>query len=113
MFFILSDILHSLPIPNMSWYMALEGHGYPLHGLSSVHGVCGVFRIVWFCPIAVMIMSHRYYTPIVVYFQCGSCHSVPLCYGIVGDIETSPTDFHRSVGYHTTHCALWHGGRVS
>ena len=85
------------------------------HGLSFIHGgVCmGKFRIVWFCPIAVMIMPHRYYTPIVVYFQCGSCHSVPLCYGIVGDIETFPTDFHRSVGYHTTHCALWHGGRVS
>ena len=76
MFFILSDILHSLPIPNMSWYMALWGHGYPLHGLSSVHGVCGVFRIVVFsplryCPIVgsypliVTFSHHRYYTPIV------------------------------------------------
>lgn len=76
MFFILSDILHSLPIPNMSWCMALYGHGYPLHGLSSVHGVCGVFRIavlphcgiypiVGSYPLIVRFSHHRYYTPIV------------------------------------------------
>lgn len=71
MFYILSDILHSLPIPNMSWCMALWGHGYPLHGLSSVHGVCVVFRIavfvpLWgFYPLIVRFSLHRYYTPIV------------------------------------------------
>lgn len=69
-FFILSDILHSLPIPNMSWCMALWGHGYPLHGLSSVHGVCGVSAlrycpIVGSYPLIVRFSLHRYYTPIV------------------------------------------------
>lgn len=72
MFYILSDILHSLPIPNMSWCMALWGHGYPLHGLSSVHGVCvGENSALRYCPIVgsypliVRFSHHRYYTPIV------------------------------------------------
>ena len=70
-FFILSDILHSLPIPNMSWCMALWGHGYPLHGLSSVHGVCGVFRIVVSSHCGVLSAYCQVFPPQILYSHCG------------------------------------------
>lgn len=80
MFYILSDILHSLPIPNMSWCMALWGHGYPLHGLSSVHGVCvgenSALRYLSHCG---MVSSHcgvlsaycQVFPPQILYSHCG------------------------------------------
>ena len=106
MFFILSDILHSLPIPNMSWCMALYGHGYPLHGLSSVHGVCGVFRIVVFIPLWGLIRLLSGFPPQILYSHCGVKPSglcvifstpvqyhVPLRHGIVGTRKPSPRTF--------------------
>ena len=116
MFFILSDILHSLPIPNMSWCMALYGHGYPLHGLSSVHGVCGrKFRIVvlphcgivplWGLillllgfPTTDIILPLWGKTKWVIYeffhpFPIVGYYHVPLRHGIVGTRKPSPRTF--------------------
>ncbi len=104
MFFILSDILHSLPIPNMSWCMALWGHGYPLHGLSSVHGVCGGFRIVVFIPLwgLIRLLSGFPTTDIILplwgktkWVMCEFFHQyhAPLRHGIVGTRKPSPRTF--------------------
>ena len=125
MFFILSDILHSLPIPNMPWYMALWGHGYPLHGLSSVHGVCGVFPIAVLSHCGVLSAYCQVFPPQILYSHCGvkpsvlcvnfSTHvqyHIPLRHGIVGTRKPSPRTF---IGQwageaYSTLCIVGHGG---
>lgn len=118
-FFTLSDILHSLPIPNMSWCMALYGHGYPLHGLSSVHGVCGVFRIAVssHCGIIplwglIRLLSGFPTTDIILplwgktkWTMCEFFHQyhAPLRHGIVGTRKPSPRTF----------IGQWAGGSIS
>lgn len=107
----------------MSWYMALYGHGYPLHGLSSVHGVCGVFRIVVFIPLwgLIRLLSDFPTTDIILplwgktkWVMCEFFHQyhVPLCHGIVGTRKPSPRTFigQWAGGTYPTLCIVGYGG---
>ena len=87
------------------------GHGYPLHGLSSVHGVCGDFRIVVFIPIAVWYHPIVGSYPLIVRFPTTDIilplwgktkwvmyeffhqYHAPLRHGIVGTRKPSPRTF--------------------
>ena len=112
----------------MSWYMALYGHGYPLHGLSSVHGVWWGFPHCGICPIAVL--SHcgvlsaycQSFPPQILYSHCGVKPSgvceffhqyhVPLCHDIVGTRKPSPRTFIGQWvgGAYPTLCIVGYGG---
>lgn len=113
----------------MSWCMALYGHGYPLHGLSSVHGVCGGFPHCGICPIAVFIplwglirlLSVFPTTDIILplwgktkWVMCEFFHQyhVPLRHGIVGTRKPSPRTFigQWAGGAYPTLCIVGYGG---